>query len=88
MAMLNAKRFTYVIAAAEAARRYAQQNPYSAAGLIDRVVEFVDVRTNRRWTRLLDDVAGFVKKGVIGRDVKTAVRGQHVAATAPTPPAT
>lgn len=80
MAMLNAKRFTYVLAAGEAARRYAQQNPESAAGMIDRVVEFVDVRTNRRWTRLLDDIAAFVKKGVIGRDIATAVRQPTVVA--------
>ena len=79
MALLNAKRFTYVVAAVEAARRYAAEHPDSAARIIDRVFAFVDSRTHRRWARLLDDASALVKRGIIGHDVTTDVRPPVVA---------
>lgn len=73
MALLNAKRFTYAAAAVEAGRRYARENPQTAARLIDRTVALLNQRTGFRWERPLDGVSSMVKRAAIGYDMPSTV---------------
>lgn len=73
MALLNAKRFTYAAAAVEAGRRFARENPETAARFIDKTVEFLNQRTGFRWERPLDGVSSVVKRAAIGYDVPSTV---------------
>ena len=61
------KKLAVVGAAAEAARRYAKNNPEKASRYVDQAADFVDKQTKGKYKGQISGAAGKVK-GVAGID--------------------
>jgi hypothetical protein len=83
--MPKLRNLAAIVAAAEAARRYAKSNPEQAGKYLDQAAAFVDKQTKGRYSSQISGVTGKVKD-VAGIPATTVVSPAEVNGSVPSLP--
>lgn len=66
--MAGLKKFAALAAAAEAVRRYVQENPEKADLYLGKAAEFADKRTKGKYSRQIHGAASTARKAALGKE--------------------